>query len=169
MARIEEAEEGGRRWRTGLKAEWSCDQHDSGSRIELSYFSSSLRSRLRQCGGHRVRSLLVVRGDVLVTRIRNDHHLLCGGDHRGHIRGLHRRSAVHLLLVSPHLRRCKHRDVPRLSEQPVSVGVSASCDSQKAQMSLSIRSMWCLGDPARGYRRWLLEAELVTYGSPWWR
>lgn len=134
MARIEEAEEGGKRWRMGLKAEWSCDQHGSGSWIEISYFSSSLRSRLRQGGGHRVRSSLVVRGDVLVTHIRNDHHLLCGGDHRGHIRDLHRRSAVHLLLASPHLRRHKRRDVPQLSEQLVSVGASASCDSQKAQM-----------------------------------
>lgn len=169
MARIEEAEEGVRRWRTGLKAEWNCDQHDSGSRIELSYFSSSSRSRPRQCGGHRARLSLVVRGDVLVTHIRNYRHLLCVGDYRGHIRGLHRRSAVHLLLASPHLRGRKHRYVPRLSEQLVSVGVSASCDSQKAQMSRSIRSMWCLGDPARGYRRWLLEAELLTYGSPWWR
>ena len=169
MARIEEAEEGGRRWRTGLKAELSCDQHGSGSRIELSYFSSSLMSRPMQRGGHQVRSSWMVLGEVLAMQIRNDHRLLYGGDHRGHIRGLHRRSAVHLLVASPHLRRRKHRDVPRLSEQLVSVGVSASCDSQKAQMSLSIRPMWYLEDPARGYRRWLLEAELLTYGSPWWR
>lgn len=144
MAWTEEAEGGGRKWQTGLKAELSYDQHDSGNRIALSYFSSFSMSRPRQRGDRRVRSSWV-RGNVLVAQIHNDHCLLYGGDRRGDrrgdIRGLHCRSAVHLLLVSPHLRGRKHQDVRRLSEQLVSGDVSAFCDSQKAQMLRLIRSM----------------------------
>lgn len=140
MAWIEEAEEGGRKWQKDSKAELRYDQHGYGNWIALSYFSSFSRSRPRQHGDRRVRSSWV-RGDVLVAQIHNDHCLLYGSDRRGDIRGLHCRSAVHLSLVSPHLRGRKHQDVRRLSEQLVSGDVSAFCDSQKAQMLRPIRSM----------------------------
>jgi hypothetical protein len=153
-----------------LRTEWrealSYDQRGFASRIDLSDFSSSSIFH-RQDVRHRGRSSWV-RGVIAMLRIRSWGLVLCCGDLRDRIRGLHRKSGVHGPLVSPpHLRERKRGSVPRLSGQPASVGVSASCDSQSVLVWPSFRKVCCPEDPARGIRRWLL-AELLTHVSTWW-